>query len=257
VREVNRGLSDVGKAFDFLKARPRLWKWLVMPAIVTVLVLVGLVIGVMSFVDPLIAWVAAHVPSWLEAIVSWILRIVVIAGIGMAAMVVFVSVAGMIAGPFNEMLSEAVEEELTGKTGPPFAFGTFVTGALVGIGHSLRRLALSLVWLVLLFILGFVPVIGTIAAFVLGLYIAAGGCAYDAYDAVMSRRGFSYAQKQAFLAKHRQRSLGTGGAVAGMLLVPFVNLVALGVGATAATLAIHEMSADRKHDEPAGRGAQR
>ena len=247
MKEVSRGLSDVGAALDFLKSRPRLWKWLVMPAIITLLVLVGLVLGVAALVDPLIAWVAAHVPSWLETIVSWILRIVVILGVGMAAMVLFVGVAGMIAGPFNEMLSEAVEEELTGAKGPPFALGTFLRDAVVGIGHSLRRLALSLVWIVLLFALGFVPVVGTIAAFAIGLYIAAAGCAYDCYDAVMSRRGFSYAQKQAFVAKHRQRSMGTGAAVAGMLLVPVLNLIALGLGATAATLALTE-SADQNRN---------
>lgn len=241
VHEVGRGIGDVGKALDFLKARPRLWKWLVMPAIVTALVLVGIVLGVMALVDPLVVWVASHVPSWLETIVSWILRIVVIAGVGMAAMVVFVGVAGMIAGPFNELLSEAVEEELTGARGKPFAFGAFVRDALVGIAHASRRLALSLVWLVLLFALGFIPVVGTIAAFVLGVYVAASGCAYDSYDAVLARRGMSYAQKQAFLATHRRRSVGLGAAVAGMLLVPFVNLVALGLGATAATLAVHEL----------------
>lgn len=240
MREVSRGIADVGKALDFLKTRPRLWKWLVMPAVVTLLVLVGLVVGIAALTDPLIVWVASHVPSWLETIVSWILRIVVIAGVGMAAMVIFVGVAGMIAGPFNEMLSEAVEEELTGKKGPAFALGTFVNDALVGIAHALRRLALSLVWIVLLFALGFVPIVGTIAALVIGLYLAAAGCAYDSYDAVMARRGMSYAQKQAFLVKHRSRSMGLGAAVAGMLLVPFVNLVALGLGATAATLALHE-----------------
>src|SRR5687768_10046581 len=122
-----------------------------MPAVVTLLVLVGIVLGVAALVDPLVVWVASHVPSWLETIVSWILRIVVILGVGMAAMVIFVAVAGMIAGPFNEMLSEAVEEELTGKPGPPFALGAFLRDAAVGIGHALRRLALSLVWLVLLF----------------------------------------------------------------------------------------------------------
>jgi CysZ protein len=256
MKDVSRGLGDVGKALDFLKARPRLWKWLVMPAIVTLLVLVGIVLGVVALVDPLVVWVASHVPSWLETIVSWILRIVVVVGVGMAAMVVFVSVAGMIAGPFNELLSEAVEEELTGAKGPPFALGAFLGDALLGIAHALRRLALSLVWLVLLFALGFVPVVGTIAAFAIGLYLAAAGCAYDSYDAVLARRGMSYAQKQAFLAKHRSRSMGTGAAVAGLLLVPFVNLVALGLGATAATLALHE-SANGKHDEAAGRRAQR
>jgi CysZ protein len=238
VREVSRGVSDVGKALDFLKSRPRLWKWLVMPALVTLVLVVGVVLGTIALVDPLVAWAAAHVPSWLEGIVSWILRIVVIVGVGMAAIVVFVGVAGMIAGPFNEMLSEAVEEELTGKQGPPFAFGAFVRDALVGIAHALRRLATSLVWLVLLFALGFVPVVGTIAAFVIGLYLAASGCAYDCYDAVLARRGMAYRDKQAFLAARRQRSMGLGAAVAGMLFVPGLNLIALGVGATAATLAI-------------------
>ncbi len=241
MKDVGRGLGDVGKAIDFLKSRPRLWKWLVMPAIATLLVLAGVVVGVITLTDPLVVWVAQHVPSWLETIVSWILRIVVVLGVGIAAMVVFVSVAGMIAGPFNELLSEAVEEELMGTTGPPFALGAFVKDALVGIAHALRRLALSLVWLVLLFALGFVPVVGTIAAFAIGLYVAAAGCAYDSYDAVLARRRMTYAQKQAYLATHRGRSMGLGGAIAGLLLVPFVNLVALGLGATAATLAVHEL----------------
>jgi CysZ protein len=230
-----------------------------MPAIVTLLVLVGIVLGVAAVVDPLVVWVAAHVPSWLETIVSWILRIVVVVGVGMAAMVVFVGVAGMIAGPFNEMLSEAVEEELTGKKGAPFALGAFLKEALVGVAHALRRLALSLVWLVLLFALGFVPVVGTIAAFAIGLYLAASGCAYDCYDAVLARRGMSYAQKQAFLATHRQRSMGLGAAVAGMLFVPFVNLIALGLGATAATLALNDAtgSADGKQERATERARGR
>lgn len=245
MREVTRGLADVGEAARFLRARPRLWKWLVLPAIITLLVLAGVVVGVAALADPLVVWVAAHVPSWLETLVSWLVRIVVVVGVGLGAMVVFVSVAGMIAGPFNELLSEAVEEELTNTPGPPFALGAFVRDALVGIAHALRRLALSLVYLVLLFALGFVPVIGTIAATGLGLYLAASGGAYDAYDAVLARRGLSYAQKQAFLAKHRARSLGLGGAVAGLLLVPGVNLVALGLGATAATLAAHQLDQNK------------
>ena len=41
----------------------------------------------------------------------------------------------------------------------------------------------------------------------------------------------------AYLARHRGRTLGLGATVAGMLLVPGLNLIALGIGAVGATLA--------------------
>ena len=65
-----------------------------------------------------------------------------------------------------------------------------------------------------------------------------GHAAYDCYDAVLSRRDLPYEAKTAYLAARRGRTFGLGAAVAGMLLVPVLNLVALGVGAAGATLAV-------------------
>jgi CysZ protein len=101
-----------------------------------------------------------------------------------------------------------------------------------------KRVVVAIVGAVLLFVLGFVPVIGTIAAMLLGGYFTARGAAYDCYDAVLSRRDLPYDTKTAYLAERRGRTLGLGVAVAGMLLVPVLNLVALGVGAAGATLAV-------------------
>jgi uncharacterized protein involved in cysteine biosynthesis len=85
-----------------------------------------------------------------------------------------------------------------------------------------------------------VPLVGTIAAVALGLWLAATAAAYDCYDAVLARRSMAYRDKLAYLGHHRGRSLGLGLAVAGMLLVPGLNLVALGVGAAGATVAAIE-----------------
>jgi len=160
---------------------------------------------------------------------------------------VFVSVIGMVAGPFNEMLSERVEQELTGTPGAPASLGSFARDALVGVGHALRRLALSLVYIALLFALNFVPVIGSAAAIGIGFYLAAKGTAYDCYDAVLARRNVAYADKLAFLARTRGRAFGLGAVVAALLFVPVVNLFVLGIGAVGATLAIHEMDAQNKN----------
>ena len=107
--------------------------------------------------------------------------------------------------------------------------------------HGVRRLITVLVGIVLLFALGLIPVVGTIAAAVIALWLAGRGAAYDAYDAVLSRREMAYRDKLAYLDRHRSRTLGLGITVAGMLLVPGLNLVALGLGAVGATLAAHDL----------------
>lgn len=91
----------------------------------------------------------------------------------------------------------------------------------------------------LVFVVGTVPVIGAAAAVVLAAWFTATAAAYDCYDAVFGRRAMAYRDKMAYLARHRGRTLGLGVAVAGMLLVPGLNLVALGLGAAAATVASH------------------
>jgi CysZ protein len=243
VSELAKGFHDVGRGFDFLKRHPSLWKWVVAPSLITLLLLIGAVIGVAALTEPLVTWATSHLPSFLETIAGVILTIVVVAGLSLAALLAFVSVAGMVAGPFNELLSEAVEARLTGVPGAPFSLGSFTKGAALGIVHGLRRVVTSLVGIVLLFALGLIPVIGTIAAGVIGLWLAGRGAAYDAYDAVLSRRELAYADKLAYLDRHRSRSLGLGLTIAGMLLVPGLNLVALGLGAAGATLACHELEA--------------
>lgn len=242
MRDVSRGFHDLGNALQFLKRHPRLYRWLIAPALVSLVLLTAIVLGISHASAPMAAWAASHVPHVLAGIVHWLVRLVVVAGLGVAAALMFVAVVGLISGPFCEKLSEEVEEELTGIKAPPFVFATFIKELLVSIGHALRRLLMSLLYIVGLFLLNFVPGIGTAAAVIIGAYIAAKGSAYDCYDAVMARRGMTYDQKLAYLEGTNGRSLGLGIAVTALLFVPVVNLFVLGIGAVAATLADHEVN---------------
>ncbi|MBA3538470.1 MAG: EI24 domain-containing protein [Deltaproteobacteria bacterium] len=245
--QLANGLGDVGRGLRFLNAHRGLWKWVIAPALVTLLLLIGIFIGAEHLATSIAARVTGSLPSWLAGIGSWLIWAIVGVGLVLGALLMFVTLAGIVAGPFNEMLSEAVEEKLTGRPGPPFALRTFVVSAARGLVHGLRRIVISLLSIALLFGLGFIPVIGAIVALVLGGYIASRGAAYDCYDAVLSRRPLSYADKLAYLAKHRGRTLGLGMGVAGMLFVPGLNLLALGIGAAGATLAAHELAAATVH----------
>lgn len=233
------GVRDVAAGFRFLRDHRRLWRWVIAPAAVTLVLAIGAVVGIAYLVDPIVGWLAAELPAALASVGHVVLTIAVVIALGFGALVVFVPLVGVIAGPFNELLSERVEQELTGVAAPRFSPIAFIRDALTGIAHALRRLAVALTGAGVLVAANAVPVAGTLIAGTLGAWAASKAAAYDCYDAVLARRRLSYDAKLAFLEAHRPRALGLGAAVTAMLLVPGLNLIALGVGAVGATLAVH------------------
>ncbi|HVK72998.1 MAG TPA: EI24 domain-containing protein [Kofleriaceae bacterium] len=244
MQDLVRGVRDVGRGYSLLRKHSSLWGWVIAPAAVTLVLLGATIWGVLRLADPLVAKAARWLPDWLAGWASGLLWLLVVAALAIGALLVFVTIAGTVAGPFNELLSEAVEQRLTGVRGPRFSLTGFLRALVVGLVHGVRRLVVYLVGVVVVFAIAFIPVIGTIAAAVLGFLLAALSASYDCYDAVLSRRDLSYAAKQAYLRKHRARTLGLGAAVAGLLLVPVVNLAALGLGAIGATLAARELDGE-------------
>jgi CysZ protein len=245
VDQLASGFHDIGRGYRVLRAHPVLWKWVIAPALITLVLFAALIVGIWALVAPLRDWLAGHLPDVLAHVASSLLTTLVIVVLAVFGLSLFVSIAGIIAGPFNEALSERIESRLTAVPMTPFSLHEFGHGLWLAIGHGLRRLLASLVGLVVVFAIGFVPVIGTIAAIVFGAWLTAYGAAYDCYDAVLARRFWAYRRKIDYLAHHRMRTMGLGAAVAGMLLVPGLNLVALGLGAAGATVAAHQLDRAR------------
>jgi CysZ protein len=240
MRDFARGTGDLSRGLAVVRRYPGLWKWLVAPALVTLALIAAAIVGIAHLVHPLVAWLVGHLPSFLAGAAGTLLEVIVVAVLGLGALLVFTAVAGAIAGPFNEMLSERIEAHLTGKPAPAFSLPGFLHELALGIFHGVRRVIVAILGAIVVLAIGLVPVIGTIAALVLGFWFAARGAAYDCYDAVLARRALAYRDKLAYLKRHRARTLGLGAAVAAMLLVPGLNLVALGLGAAGATVAAHD-----------------
>ncbi len=213
------------------------------PAVLTLAILIAIIATIAHFLTSVLGSVEAHLPAFIASVAGTLLAVLVIAALAMGGLLVLATIAGVISGPFNERLSEDLEAKLTGRPSPPFALRRFVHELARGATHALRRVSIAIGGTLIVISLGFVPGIGSVAALVLGFYFAARAAAYDCYDAVLGRRGTSYRDKLAYLAEHRSRTLGLGAATAAMLLVPGLNLIALGLGAAGATVAMLEPSA--------------
>lgn len=238
VSDFGRGVADVQRGARFVLARPRLWVWLAAPAAVALVVLAGVVWLAVAWASPAIDAAAAVLPDAVERVAAGALTVVLIALLAVAGYFAFFAIAALLSAPFNEMLSEAIEVEITGAPPPPSSLGRLVRDVAVGIGHALRRVIKYAATVALLVAVGaVVPVVGAIASAIGGAWVTAQFAAYDAYDAVWARKGWRYADKLAYVRRHRGRALGLGAAIAALMAVPGFNLLALSFGAAGATLA--------------------
>lgn len=232
--ELARGVRDGLRGARYLGRHPRLWIWVAAPAVIAVVILVFTITWILGLASAPIAATAAFMPGeWFETVLEMFATIV----LAIASLTIFASVAAVIASPFNEILSESVEERETGVPGPRFNPLRFVWDLLVGMVHALRRVAVYLLAMLGLLLVGLViPVVGTIVAMVGSAYATARFASYDSYDAVWSRRHWRYRDKTRYLRDHSARTLGLGAVVGVVLIVPGVNIIGLAIGATAATL---------------------
>jgi CysZ protein len=254
VGDLVKGVYDGLRGAGYLARHPRLWVWVILPLIVAAVVLIAAVGGILGVLSPWIAGLAAYLPgSWADNVLKLLAGVV----LAIVSVSIFISVAALIAAPFNEELSESIEEIETGVPGPKFRVLRFLVDLVIGIAHAARRVFIYLVVMGVLLVIGLaVPVVGTIVAAVLGAIATARFASYDAFDAIWARRRYRYKQKTAYLREHRWRTLGMGAVVGVLLIVPGLNVIGLAIGATAATLRVIDQERSRtslvKHAAPSG-----
>ena len=237
-------------AARFVADRPRLWRWLAAPALISLVLLAAII--ALAF-DLSASWTAALLdfgPSWLMAWLMPVIKVVLLLLFLAAGYFAFFAVATLVSSPFNEILSEHVEAELTGREAPKFSWTVFARDLVLGIAHASRRLLGYLLIVIALLAVGFfVPVVGPLASVIIGAVVTIRSAAYDALDAVWARKGWRYREKMEYLRKYRARTLGLGLAVTLLLVVPIVNALALPLGAVAATRLYLDTSTAEARDD--------
>ena len=119
--DLGNGIGDVGRGLGYLNKHPRLWGWVIAPALVTLVLMAGAIFAVLRLADPIVVKATAWLPGFLQGIAGALVGLVVIVALGFGALLVFVSVAGMIAQnnysaikAWVNTFSDALSLELTG-----------------------------------------------------------------------------------------------------------------------------------------------
>lgn len=225
------------RAARFLGGENRdLRKFCVLPALLNALLLVVLVVLAILYGDDLLNWVWHEPQGWLRAL-YFLARILAVGVLLVVAYGLFLLTGALLAGPFNDYLSEQTEKRLR-QIGAeaPFSWRLFLQDLLFATWDGLRELSLYALLLLGLLLLNVLPVVGSALHFILGGGVTLFFLALECVSPALSRRRYSFPQRWGIIWRHRWLMFGLAGAVTLLMLIPLVNFLVLPLAVVAGTM---------------------
>lgn len=250
LKRFREGFFLIFQALGLFVRRPEWWKYVVLPVLVSVVLFVAAASGAMALADDAVArlW-EPPASGWLRAAwhVTVFLTRVLLLGI---TLFVTVFLASIMAAPFNDMLTEAVEGEVGIRADLPFNWRDFLGDIGLAVAHTLLHLASYLVLSVFVLLLNLVPLLGSVASLCAGLFVTATVLSREFVDPALSRRRWTFSEKNRFYRENRPMMLGLGAGLAALFWVPLFNFFLIPIAAMAGTLAFARIAREGRSEIP-------
>lgn len=232
---MNGFVAGIGYLLDGFKLifKPGVRRFVIIPVFINFAVFICLFFLLQHYMGEFNAWIIQFLPVWLHwfAIILWILFFI---SFFLLFIFTFVTLANLIASPFNSLLSEKVELLITGKQLESKTWLAIVRDVPRTIVRQAKLLGYYLIWTIFILILFFVPIIQTIAAILWFLFNAwMMTLTYVDYPADNHR--VAVAKMRSQLMQKRWVSLGFGMSVLIGTMVPILNFFIISAAVAGAT----------------------
>ena len=232
--------KEIKSGFDYfvtgwhLITRPGLRRFVIMPILLNIVLMIGLFWLFISQIGSMIDSIMAFVPDWL----SWLSSILFIFSIGMILLLfyfAFTTLSGFIAAPFSGLLAEKVEKMLTNESLAETGMADFIKDIPRMLGREWQKLIYSLPKFIGLFLLSFIPLVGQTVIPVLTFLFTAWMMSIQYCDYPFDNHKISFHTMRFKLAENRSQSLTFGTFITLCTFAPLVNLVVIPVAVCGAT----------------------
>ncbi|WP_144792690.1 EI24 domain-containing protein [Microbacterium paludicola] len=237
IREFVVGAATLLRGFRMWTTHTRLMALGLIPAFIAWLLLLAALVPLVLWLVPITEWMTPFADGWS---MPWqgLMRfgvgaVVVIAGLALSA-AVFTALTLTIGDPFYQRIWRGVErslgEEPTGETG----FWTT-------LGEGVRLVVLGILVALLTLVIGFLPILGGIAASVIGVLLNGRLLARELTGRAFDARGLHGYSRSAVLRAGRARVIGFGVATQLLFLTPFGAIVTMPAAVAGSTLLAHDL----------------
>lgn len=257
--DIGNGLAAYPKAIGLIFSKG-LWWYFIFPILLNIIFLIGGFYGIDVLTKTIQEWVTSFLSEdseplfGLEILQTLGLYFKKIAGgfIWLFLKVIFFFVFATFGGyiviiclsPIFAILSEKTEEILTGKK-YPFNADQFMRDIVRGILIAFRNLFIETLFIILFFILSFIPLVGQVAAIIM-FFISAYFYGFSFIDYYLERQKFNLKQSVRFMRLNKGIAIANGSIFALVMYIPicgvtFAGFVAI-ISVVAATISTHQLS---------------
>ena len=231
LKEIIIAIQSYYAAHKFI-SQHKLWKWIMIPGIIYALLFVA---GIYFF------WISSNtavdfilhqsgIKAWLESMQQGWLNFFVIVGHIIIFMVLlffyfslFKFLFLIIGSPVFAYLSEKTESILENKD-YPFSFVQLLKDIVRAIRIALRNILWQTVYLLSIFILAFIPVVGWMAPLI-AILVECYYFGFSMLDYSSERNRLSATESISFIGRHKGLAIGNGLVFFVMHFIPFVGWV--------------------------------
>ena len=204
-----------------LITKPGLRRYVVIPLLINIVLLTLAAIWGVSKYSAWTAAISSYLPSWLEflsSVISLIAALLVV----VVVLYLFTIVASIIAAPFNAVLSEKVEERLTGR--PPISESALHVLVVRAFWREISKVFYYLKLLLILVVITLIPGINIVSP---ALWLAFGAwmLAVEYCDYAADNNEVPLKELRRRLGRSRAQALAFGILAYLMLAIPLLNLV--------------------------------
>ncbi|WP_078966982.1 EI24 domain-containing protein [Streptomyces sp. WM6378] len=259
-------MRDLGAGFGYLVKGQR---WAaghgrslgmgLLPGLITLVMYVGALVGLAYGADDFIDWATPFADGWsspwLGLFRGFLAALVFALGLFLAV-ISFTAVTLLVGQPFYEKLSGDVDRAESGGEAPESDLPLW-RELWISARDSLRILVRVALYGILLFGLGFVPVIGQSVIPAIGFCVTGFFLAEELTAVALQRRGMELRPRLALLRSRRLMVLGFGVPLALAFVVPLVAVFLMPGAVAGATLMVRDLlgeSADAGDDDGDGDG---
>jgi CysZ protein len=244
MRELGTGFGYLLKGQAWVARRGRQYGFGLLPGLVTLVLYLALLVCLALWGDDFVAWATPFADHWASpwcGLFRGFLTAVLFALALLLAVLTFTAVTLVVGQPFYEALSERVDRSVSPDGTAPESRRPFWRQIGVSVRDSLRILVRSAVWGIVLFALGFLPVVGQTVVPVLGFFVTGFFLTEELTAVALERRDLVLRERLALLRSRKRLVWGFGTPLAAAFVVPFVAVFLMPGAVAGATLMARDL----------------
>ncbi|MEU1115300.1 MULTISPECIES: EI24 domain-containing protein [unclassified Streptomyces] len=253
MRDLGVGFGYLIKGQRWVAQHGRQYGWGLLPGLITLLLYAAALVALALWGADLVGWATPFADDWSSpwaGLFRGFLTALLFALALLLSVLTFTAMTLLIGQPFYESLSEKVDIAESGhapESGLPLWRDLWISAR-----DSLRIVVRAALWGVLLFALGFLPVVGQTVVPVIGFCVTGFFLVEELTAVALQRRGVQLRKRLRLLRARKTLAWGFGAPLAVAFLVPFVAVFLMPGAVAGATLMARDLLGEDGTDGDGG-----